>query len=264
VQETLYGSGWAARLAYSLRLQGHLHVDHKTMALAGASGRRPLRVGFVSDVHAGPLTDPRLLHDAVGRMAEAAPDLLLLGGDYVSLHASDISVLAALLATLRPSLGTYGVFGNHDLWQDDVAISQALAEAGVLLLVNEERRLPVPYSHVVVYGMDEPGTGDPEAPSAPLADGDIRLVLMHSPLGLRYLEGVPFDAAFCGHTHGGQIALPSGAPIVLPPGSGDRHQARGGLFPAHAGQILVSRGLGMSTLPIRLFASSEIHLCTLT
>jgi predicted MPP superfamily phosphohydrolase len=216
----------------------------------------------VSDLHSGPLTDTRLVAAAVDRIALEAPDLLLLGGDYVSLHHADVSALAALLAGLKPRLGIFGVFGNHDLWQDDVVIAKALAGAGVRLLVNEEVRLPEPHAHVVLYGMDDPGTGSPCGPSTPLGDGDFRIVLMHSPLGITYLTGRSFLVALCGHTHGGQIALPSGTPIVLPRGSGDPRHARGGLFPAQEGQILVSRGLGMSDVPIRIFAPSEIHLCT--
>jgi uncharacterized protein len=229
VQGSVYGAGWAARVAYSLGLQGSLHLDHRNFDFGEALGRTPLRVAFVSDLHAGPLTDPRLLATAI---------------------------------RLKPSLGMFGVFGNHDLWQDDVAISQTLADAGVRLLVNEEHRLPEPHAHVVLYGMDEPGTGNPLGPSTPLADRDVRIVLMHSPLGLRYLESAPFHVAFCGHTHGGQVALPSGAPIVLPRGSGDRRHAGGGLFSVSGGQLLVSRGLGMSDLPVRVFAPSEIHICT--
>ena len=249
-------------MAYSLRLQGRLHVDRRTFTIVESAGRTPLRVAFVSDLHAGPLTDPRLLDAAVRRIAEAAPDLLLLGGDYVSLDHGDVSQLASLLAGLKPSLGIFGVLGNHDLWQDDVAISKALTEAGVRLLVNEEHRLPEPHAHIVLYGMDEPGTGSPKSPSTQLGDGDIRLVLMHSPLGLRHLDATPFHVAFCGHTHGGQIAMPSGTPIVVPRGSGDRRHARGGLFSVNGGQLLVSRGLGMSDLPLRIFAPSEVHLCT--
>jgi predicted MPP superfamily phosphohydrolase len=262
IQGSLYGAGWAASVAYSLGLQGRLHLDQRSFTFGEAVGSAPLRAVFVSDLHAGPLTDPRLLATAIHQIAEAAPDLLLLGGDYVSLHHRDVVALATLLAGLKPRLGIFGVFGNHDLWQDDVAIAKALAGAGVRLLVNEEHRLPEPYAHIVLYGMDEPGTGNPRGPSASLRNGDARIVLMHSPLGLRYLEGVPFHVAFCGHTHGGQVSLPSGTPIVLPRGSGDRGQARGGLFSADGGQLLVSRGLGMSDLPIRIFAPSEIHLCT--
>jgi predicted MPP superfamily phosphohydrolase len=262
IQGRLYGSGRVARAAYALGLQGRLNVDHRAFSYGEATGRPPLRVAFVSDLHAGPLTDPRLLRAAIRGIADAAPDLVLMGGDCVSLHHSEVARLTSLLSGLEPSLGIFAVVGNHDLWQDDVAISRALSEAGVRLLVNEEHRLPAPYSHVVVYGMDEPGTGNPQAPATELGSGDIRLVLMHSPHGLSYLQGATFHVAFCGHTHGGQVALPSGEPIVLPRGSGDRRQARGGLFEVRGGQLLVSRGLGMSYVPVRLFAPSEIHICT--
>jgi uncharacterized protein len=261
VQRPLYGSGRVARAAYSVGLQGRLNVDRQ--AFTFAEGRAPLSVAFVSDLHAGPLTDPRLLETVAHQVAEAAPDILLLGGDYVSLHHSDVGGLATLLACLRPRLGIFGVLGNHDLWQDDVAISKALTDMGVRLLINEEQRLPEPYSHVVVYGMDDPGTGYPQGPARSIGSGDLRIVLMHSPLGLRHLESGSFHVAFCGHTHGGQIAMPSGAPIVLPRGSGDRGHARGGVFQVDGGKLLVSRGLGMSDLPIRVFAPSEIHLCSI-
>ena len=251
-------------MAYALGLQGRLHVDERTLACGSFPDRPPLRVAFVSDLHAGPLTDPRLFDSAFRRITEKAPDILLLGGDYVSLDHGHVADLAARLAALTIPLGIYGVLGNHDLWQDDDALVSSLARANVRLLVNEEIRLPAPHSHVVLYGMDEPGTGDPRGPSASLRPGDVRVVLMHSPHGLRFLETASFHLAFCGHTHGGQIALPSGSPIVLPPGSGDRRQAGGGLFSAKGGHLLVSRGLGMSELPIRLFAPSEVHLCTVT
>lgn len=112
-QRPLYGSGWAARAAYSLGLQGRVHVDQRTFAFGTETGRAPLRVAFVSDLHAGPLTDPRLFDTAFGRIAEGAPDVVLLGGDYVSLDHSHVSELADRLADLTVPLGIYGVLGNH-------------------------------------------------------------------------------------------------------------------------------------------------------
>jgi predicted MPP superfamily phosphohydrolase len=258
-ERALYGSGWAARLAYALGLQGRVHVDRRAL---GASDGPALRVAFVSDLHAGPLTDPRVLDAAAAIVTEDAPDLVLLGGDYVCTHEREMDGLARFLASLRPRLGVFGVLGNHDLWQDDVAIARALTEAGVRVLVNEEIRLPAPFAHVVVYGMDEPGTGDARAPAA-LQDGDVRIVLMHSPPGLELLGPGEYRVAFCGHTHGGQVATPSGRPILLPHGAGGRRLARGGLFEQNGGQLLVSRGVGMSDVPVRIFAPSEVHLCTI-
>jgi uncharacterized protein len=257
-ERAVYGSGWAARLAYSFGLQGRIHVDRRAIGRGG----RALRVAFVSDLHAGPLTDPRVLDAAAAIVADDAPDLVLLGGDYVCVHESETAGLARFLAALRPRLGVFGVLGNHDLWQDDVAIVRALTDAGVRVLVNEEVRLPAPFARVVLYGMDEPGTGDPRPPGA-LRDGDRRMVLMHSPPGLDLLEPGSFHVAFCGHTHGGQVATPGGRPIVLPHGAGGRDLARGGLFERNGGRLLVSRGVGMSDVPVRIFAPSEVHVCTI-
>lgn len=258
VQRAVYGGGWAARLAYALRLQGRVRTDLRPLG----SGERTLRVAFVSDLHAGALTAPRLLEEAAAIVAADEPDLVLLGGDYVCVHEREMDGLARFLDALRAPLGVFGVLGNHDLWQDDAAIVRALTAAGVRVLVNEEVRLPAPFAHVVLYGMDEPGTGDPRAP-APLGDGDRRIVLMHSPPGLQFLPPGSFHVAFCGHTHGGQIATPSGWPPVLPRGAGGRVLARGGVFERNGGQLLVSRGVGMSDVPVRIFAPSEVHLCRL-
>jgi uncharacterized protein len=192
--------------------------------------------------------------------AESSPDLILLGGDYVSLDHRDVSAFAQRLAPLRSRCEIFAVLGNHDLWQDEAAIRRVLEDAGVIVLVNESRRLAAPFQRVVVYGMDEPGTGDPKPPPPP-TDDSLRIVIMHSPLGVRLLAPGTFHVAFCGHTHGGQIALPSGRPLLLPIGAGDRKQAGGGVFPVKGGHLLISRGVGMSDLPVRLFAHSEIHAC---
>lgn len=86
---------------------------------------------------------------------------------------------------------------------------------------------------------------------------------MHSPLGLRHVQAYPFDLAFRGHTHGGQIARPNGRAIVLPSGSGERRFASGYFELADGGRLVTSRGIGMSDLPIRLFSPSEVHLYTI-
>lgn len=260
----IYANGWAARCAYALGLQGRLHLDRRDVHLPlSAPLAEPLRVAFASDFHAGPLTDPRLL-DAVQReIAAFAPHVLLLGGDFVSLHHRHVSSLAARLGELHVPGGMFGVFGNHDLWVDDAFVRAKLEAAGVRMLVNEAVRLPAPYQELHVCGLDEPGVGRPDPARTFAGAGARRLVLMHSPLGLRHVRAYPFDLAFCGHTHGGQIARPDGRPIVLPSGSGDPRFASGYFQLPEGGRLVTSRGIGMSDVPIRLFSPSEVHLYTL-
>jgi predicted MPP superfamily phosphohydrolase len=260
----LLGSGWGARAAFGVGLQGRLESIEHQLPLPRPASSGELRIAFASDLHAGPLTDPRIFAALAQRVEAFQPHLVLLGGDYVSVDADHIGEFLRPIAALRPPLGTFAVMGNHDLWLDDAAIAGALASAGVVLLVNEARVIDTAVGALCLYGMDEPYTGAPEPPPAAQQACAVSVVLMHSPHGLRLLKGLPFDLALCGHTHGGQIALPGGIPVVLPRGSGPRHYARGEFqLPWHAARMIVSRGVGMSDLPVRLFAPSEVHLCTL-
>ena len=88
---------------------------------------------------------------------------------------------------------------------------------------------------------------------------------MHSPEGLLSLRGHAFDVAFCGHTHGGQVALPGGRPLWMPGGPLNRRYAHGAheLADFDRATMIVSRGIGCSGLPVRMFASPEVHVCTL-
>ena len=261
----LYRDGWAASLAYSLRLQGRLVTRSHALVVGASTVPGSLRIAFTSDLHAGPLTDPRLFQSVAAAVAKFEPHLILLGGDYVSLHARHIEGLRRFLRALRAPCGVFAVLGNHDLWLDDHYIEAAISDAGVAVLTNNLIRLPPPFDRVVVFGLDEPGTGEPDASALQsVPRSDLRLLLMHSPLGLKHVDTELFDVAFSGHTHGGQIALPTGVPIVLPRGSGERKYAAGHFLLASGSQLLVSRGVGMSDVPVRLFAPSEVHLCTLS
>ena len=112
----VYREGWAAALAHRVGLQGRISAAAHTLHLLHwPADAPPLRVAFASDFHAGPTTHPALLEAACAAIAEADVDLLLLGGDFVSLHARHVERIAGLLASVPALLGRFAVLGNHDL-----------------------------------------------------------------------------------------------------------------------------------------------------
>jgi predicted MPP superfamily phosphohydrolase len=276
----LYRGGWAAALARRAGAQGTLRVASHTFRVAAPHGAAapPLRVAFASDFHAGPTTHPAVIAEACAALAAAEPDLLLLGGDFVSFHARYVDDLAPRLAAVPAPLGTFAVLGNHDLIADDDHIARRLEEHGVRLLTNRNVRLPPPHDHVWLCGLDDAEQGVPDAAGAFAGADGVRIVLMHSPDGLSAIGGRPFAVAFCGHTHGGQIVLPGGAAVIVPQGPLARRYRRAGVFAltrppgarrrwadgTRAGDsvMLVSRGVGCTVLPFRRAADPEVHVCT--
>ena len=259
--------GWAAELARRTGLQGNVQTTSTTVAIRSrATGAEPLRIGFASDFHAGATTHPSLLERACDAIAGLGADVVLFGGDFVTMRASSMRELTPLLASIHAPCGKFAVLGNHDLRADSNKIVAALGRAGVTLLSNRHTRLPAPFDDVSICGLDDPTVGEPRADLALDGVRGTRIVLMHAPEGLRAIADRHFDLALCGHTHGGQIALPSGRPLLVGGGQLNRRYAAGwhAVDGNAARTILVIRGVGCSTLPFRMFADPEVHLIVVT
>ena len=262
--EVVYVGGWAAAAARLLGYQGPLRIDEREIVLRAPREMPPLRLAFASDTHAGPTTSATLLREALEAIARWKPDVLLLGGDYVSFHGRHAARLVAPLEAVAAPV-KLAVFGNHDLIGDEGYIARRLGEAGVRILVNECARLPAPWDAITVSGFDNAEEGTPDASGAYAGSGPVRLVLMHSPDGLTAAAAERFDLAFCGHTHGGQFYR-SGRSVLGFKGPLTKKYLRGGLVSAdEAGgaPLLVSRGLGVGNLPLRRGADPQVHLLTL-
>jgi predicted MPP superfamily phosphohydrolase len=256
---------WAARLAYAVGLQSGrtVEVERHLIPVAHPRSGPPLRIAFASDFHAGATTDRRVLETACAALANLKADVLLLGGDFVTVRASYIRVLAPLLAEIPAPFGRYAVFGNHDLRADTSALRAALSKVDVAVLTNESVRLRAPHDDVMIVGLDDPIRGTPDASMLDSASG-VRIVMMHAPDGLLALEDREFDLALCGHTHGGQIVLSPQWIPYLPAGKLSRAYAAGlyRLEPEGRRALLVSRGVGCSTVPIRVRSPAQVHLVT--
>jgi uncharacterized protein len=190
--------------------------------------------------------------------------VLLLGGDFVSLHASDADALAPRLAAIPAPLGRYAVLGNHDHLCGGAAVARTFEAAGIPVLTNRSVRLPAPFDGIALCGLDDHTAGAPDAAAALADDAPVRIVLMHAPSGLLDIGARRFDLALCGHTHGGQVTLPGGRPLFTAVGPLSRRYSAGRFRLPDDATLLVSRGVGFTALPIRLNSPSSITLCTLT
>jgi predicted MPP superfamily phosphohydrolase len=118
--------------------------------------------------------------------------------------------------------------------------------------------LPPPFADVSICGLDDPWTGSRDAATAFAGAQGVRVLLMHSPAGLLLTKDERFDVALCGHTHGGHIALPGGIPIIATGPTERRHSH--GRHELPQGTLIVSRGVGATESPLRMFADPDV-LC---
>lgn len=239
-----------------------------------------LRMVQFSDSHLGPRIPASFIRSAVEQTVALRPDLLLLTGDYIHDDVKDIDPVAQLCQPMIEAarFGAVGVLGNHDWWGDGPRMSRALADRGVLMIDNDRVWLdPVSMrltSTPVDGGMAIVGLGDLTEDTIDFRCafedvGDLtpRIVLAHQPdtaevHALTNPHGPRVDLMCSGHTHGGQVRIPLlGTPLV-PSSYGSKYA--GGLVQGPAFPVVVSRGIGMSLLPVRFGVPPEIVEVTLT
>jgi len=260
LQDRLFRDSWPAQLTTQF-LPPSFRIWQEQVILPKPLGSTDrLRLAFATDFHAGPLTPPASIEAACAALTEAAPDLILLGGDFVSLASRHAHRLRDPFRSLSAPLGVYAVLGNHDHWAGAADVSRMLEDAGVTLLTNASHVLPAPYENTLLIGLDDHLAGYPD-PERPAWRSDAAtLLLIHQPSGLLDAGNRPFDLALAGHTHGGQILLPGGIALVVPQGALSRRHVAGRYELPGKRVLLVSVGIGNSGLPIRLGPTPEILL----
>ena len=270
----LYTGSWPARL-WSL-VPGSTRVtllQHDVPVPGRREGGRPtLRIAFASDLHLGPTTPPALLDHAFQLLRESEPDVLALGGDYVFLGATKrrVEELKARVESV-PARTKVAVLGNHDFWARPERLEDALAQAGVAVLVDESIRLPPPHDDVTILGLDDPLTrrtvtelltheATVGAAVDNVRDVPLKIAACHSPDGFRSVRGKGIALYLCGHTHGGHLALPGYRPIFMPSRAGRRWPW--GMHDVDGTRLFVSRGVGGSLVPVRTWAPPDVAVFT--
>ncbi len=215
----------------------------------------------LSDLHAGTL--PGLI-DRVGELvAEVPVDLAVATGDFQHKGTPSAATTAALLAPIvqrvRSRLGILAVLGNHD--RSDMA--DALAALGIRVLVNDHLAIARGEEQLHITGTDDVHRFCTEDALQAIRHGPdgFRILLVHSPEVVHAAADAGVRLYLSGHTHGGQICLPGGVPLVTAC-DGGRRFARdawrlGGL------QGYTTSGAGVGKPPLRFFSRGEVVHITL-
>ncbi|RPA60567.1 hypothetical protein EF384_05225 [Aerococcus agrisoli] len=235
-------------------------------------------IAHLSDIHL-----PNQMVDVnaiVKQVAEIQPDIIALSGDMIETDATGLeeAELYTFLRALTDIAPTFATFGNHDavsLHQN--MLIRAMAKAGVVHLNDRAITYTYKGQAITLMGLDDKANrhflnGDALRTVSLTTEQKMqpKILLAHHPEAfLRYHENIDKspDLVLSGHAHGGQIRLPFIGGLFAP-GQGRLPKYTSGVFylPGNpAKQMVVSRGIGASSFPIRLNNRPEIvavHLTT--
>jgi len=166
-----------------------------------------LRVVHLSDLHYGPLVNPKHLERAVKIANDLKPDLIALTGDYISQDRVYAAPCAEVVGKLRARHGVYAVLGNHDHWTDAPLIADLFRAERIHVLINEGSRMDLSGESFWLAGVDDTMVGleDLSLALAGAQHNEFKLLLAHNPTILRRAARAGVDLVLSGHTHGGQV-----------------------------------------------------------
>ncbi|HWQ59230.1 MAG TPA: metallophosphoesterase [Clostridia bacterium] len=226
-------------------------------------------IAHVSDLHDARFGEGR--RGLIEAIRAEKPDLVAVTGDLVDRRRFDLVPALEFAESAVRVAPVYYVPGNHEVLCGQSELIRAhLLERGVHTLFDEAFEIARGGASIRIAGLRDPAFyPEGEAPSAMrailsgwTARGGFTLLLSHRPELFPLYGECGVGLALCGHAHGGQIRLPFVGGLYAP------HQ---GIFPKYASGLyrqgettmLVSRGLGNSLFPLRVFNPPEIVMATL-
>ncbi len=216
----------------------------------------------ISDVHAGLFMTPDRMQQ-IRDLANSLPaDLTVFTGDQIDRRWEDADLFIEGFRGVRAPMGVYGVLGNHDYRVSPRRAERTLERAGITPLVNRSVVIERGGSRLALSGLDDlmaPAGRGPDFAILRDHPNAFHLVLCHQPQGWEQALEEGAHVTLAGHTHGGQIALPTRnfnpARVYTKYIAGPYYQDGGVLY--------VSRGVGVGAVPLRVGAPPEIDLITL-
>ena len=234
-----------------------LQVTRTAVPVAGLPpGLAGLRIGLITDVHRSRWVSADDVTRAVGALMVEKPDLIVLGGDYVTWgNRQFVGPSAEALSPLSAPHGVFGIIGNHD---DDHDMPAALAARGVHMLKDARTRLIVNDAPLELVGIRFWTKKAADIALAMRGAQGTVVLLAHDPRRLTEAQALNIPLVLSGHTHGGQVVLPLAGAIAateFPVVSGLARRGRTTMF--------VSRGVGTVYVPVRINCPPEVAVLTL-
>ena len=247
----------------------HLETTHYTYAAEQlGADLEGYRIVQISDLHNAKFGKNN--QKLVGRIRECEPDMIVLTGDLVDSNHTNVDRAVQFVDEIVKICPVYYVTGNHEYWLEKSEYDElmdGLIGAGVVILDDQVVEISMGDAKFRLVGLDDKSLADGtlgtllnNAQNVAYEDSEKKeftVVLAHEPQYLARYASSGVDLVLSGHAHGGQFRLPFVGGIVAPD-QGFFPEYTAGEYYMDGTEMIVSRGLGNSVIPVRLFNFPEI------
>ncbi|MBE1554432.1 metallophosphoesterase [Sporosarcina limicola] len=274
------GIRWLLRIIVLILVVLFIHRQNTTVGMTHyevVSDKIPkgfdlFRIVQISDLHDAEFGDNHI--ELVNKVKMATPGAIFITGDFIDSNRYNLKKSLRLIEEIQFVAPIYYVTGNHEIATGDSKhIKDRLEKLGVIVLSNEAHIIKsFPGSDIAIGGIEDPLSSsleDDEVVEASIIqtfknvpDDMFKILLSHRPESFDIYTAHGVDVTFSGHAHGGQFRIP-GIGGLVSPGQGWFPKYTSGIHEKHGNRMVVSRGLGNSIVPIRLFNQPEIIVVTL-
>ncbi|KMT21950.1 metallophosphoesterase [Clostridium cylindrosporum] len=240
--------------------------------------KSPIKIVHLSDIHSKEFGEGN--HKLINKVVRLKPDLIIVTGDLINMDGKNINKMIGLLCSLNSIANVYYIFGNHEHRLRNLdKLAEDIKAIGVKLLCDEIDTININNNRISILGLDENQASRDDYIkrmkgiyeykdysnlfSKLESECSFKIVLSHYPenfslIGDFSYKNYNFDLMMSGHAHGGQFRLPFIGGLYAP-GQGVFPRYTAGLYKEDR-NLIVSRGLGPSRFPLRLFNRPEIIL----
>jgi predicted MPP superfamily phosphohydrolase len=230
-------------------------------------------IAHISDLHNKKFGEDQI--KILNKVKSASPDIIVITGDLIDRRRYDLETAMIFIMGAIDIAPVYYVSGNHEAWSGKFSsIKESLIDTGVNIIDNTEIELFKGKSSINILGVSDPdfftsdyleGTNTTEMTQKLnqwSTDNDFKILLSHRPELFDLYCDNNMDLIFTGHAHGGQFRIPFVGGLIAPD-QGLFPQFTSGSYHKNSSTMFVSRGLGNSIVPIRIFNRPEIVVVTL-
>ena len=200
----------------------------------------------------------------IRKIHDASPDVILITGDLTDRRRTELLPIASLAEKLqKEAKAIYYVSGNHEhqseVYED---LTELLYDSGIIILDNACSYFQHDDIRIAFLGLRDKSANPYfrcalETLTKGISKDTLSILLSHRPELFDCYASYPIDLVFTGHAHGGQIRLP-GIGGLFAPHQGFFPPYTAGVHRSNGTSMIISRGLGDSSFPLRLFNRPEL------